>query len=188
VADDAIVAGRVCGTCTVCCSILPIDTPDLAKMPGVLCAKCTGTGCSIREGWPPICRDYFCGWRMLAEFDDAWRPDRSGILITPISEGVPERFSLRQGIEFMVVDRERALAGDRLVATIFQFVVREIAAWLAIPGPAGHYATRVLLNDAIAGEARKNERELATKTIVRILDSARTHRFEPVVLKFAASR
>jgi hypothetical protein len=125
---------------------------------------------------------------MLAELGDEWRPDRSGVLITPVNDGIPESFSLRQGIEFMIVDREPAMRGDRLISTVLHFIRRETATYLSIPGPPGHYATRVLLNAVLGGTAETSDLGHARRMLVQMLEGARTHSFERVTLKFAPSR
>ncbi len=75
-----VLADRDCGGCTVCCTVLTVDTPDLKKPAGTPCAMLTAQGCSIHAVRPPICRTWFCAWRRVAEMPDEARPDRSGLL------------------------------------------------------------------------------------------------------------
>ena len=77
----ALVPGRECGGCTVCCTAMAIDGPDIQKDAGVTCRHCTAHGCGIYETRPSLCRDYHCGWRQLAVLDDSWRPDRSQVFV-----------------------------------------------------------------------------------------------------------
>src|SRR5690349_15196843 len=107
--DELLVEGRSCGTCTVCCYTLPIDTPEFQKMPGAVCKNCAGRGCGIYETRPNPCRGFYCGWWMIPQLDDEWRPDRSGILITPQFDEIPAEFELREGIEFLLVGGEPAV-------------------------------------------------------------------------------
>ena len=75
---DQLVPNRDCGGCTVCCKDLAINEPDLKKVRGVLCEHCAkDSGCAIYETRPGICRTWFCGWRLLPQLDDGWRPDKS---------------------------------------------------------------------------------------------------------------
>ena len=86
-----LVANRECGKCTVCCKVLAIDDPALAKSPGTMCPNCkTGSGCRIYDTRPDPCRGFFCGWRYLRELDYKWRPDKSGIMIRMQTSGVPQ--------------------------------------------------------------------------------------------------
>lgn len=77
----ALIPGRECGECTVCCKVPPIADPALTKPAGVLCPNCIGNRCTIYLDRPQSCRDFFCQWRNLALLDENWRPDRSGVLI-----------------------------------------------------------------------------------------------------------
>jgi hypothetical protein len=138
---DDLVPGRDCGGCTVCCTVLPIETAELSKAPGVACAHCSAKGCAIYETRFPICRTYHCGWRQLAALDDAWRPDRSGVLVSPMAEG---------GIEFLVFGGEAAVKREGFAQFVATCIVNGVAAFLAMPGPPGHYAARVQLNAPLA--------------------------------------
>lgn len=71
---------RDCGACTVCCTVLTVDTPDFRKPAGRPCSKLTDQGCSIHKSRPRICRTWFCAWRRVAEMPDEARPDLSGLL------------------------------------------------------------------------------------------------------------
>jgi hypothetical protein len=185
--ESGLVPGRACGTCTVCCYALPIDTAELQKMPGAVCANCTGRGCRIHETRPMTCRGFFCGWWLLPQLDDDWRPDRSGVLITPQNENIPERFVLREGIEFMILGGEDAVRRPGFAETLIFFVRSEVATFIAIPGPVGYFATRVLLNDVLRGHAAKGDRGGAVAALLQILDASKQHRFERATLKHARS-
>ena len=78
--DIGLVPGRQCGDCTVCCTVMAIDKPEIQKEAGVTCRHCVG-GCTIYDTRPPLCRDYYCGWRQLPILDESWRPDRSGVYV-----------------------------------------------------------------------------------------------------------
>jgi hypothetical protein len=80
-AEGALIPGRECGACTVCCQVPPIDDPALTKPSGVLCVNCISNACSIYERRPRSCRVYYCQWRYLSVLHEDWRPDRSGVLI-----------------------------------------------------------------------------------------------------------
>jgi hypothetical protein len=185
--EAGFVPGRECGTCTVCCYALPIDDAELQKLPGDVCANCTGRGCRIYEARPRVCRSFFCGWWLLPQLDDDWRPDRSGVLITPQSENIPENFVLREGIEFMILAGEDAVRRPGFVETILAFVRREVATFIAIPGPAGYHATRVLLNETLKEHAARSDRQGAQSVLLRVLDASNAHRFEKATLKHARS-
>jgi hypothetical protein len=76
----SLIPGRDCGGCTVCCTAMTINKPEIQKQSGVTCRHCKETGCAIYDSRPPICRAWFCAWRTVEIFDDNWRPDRSGVM------------------------------------------------------------------------------------------------------------
>jgi hypothetical protein len=75
-----LVPGRACGGCDVCCRIFELDEPAVKKGADVLCPHYDGMGCSIYARRPDPCRAFFCLWRRVAEFSDALRPDRCGVI------------------------------------------------------------------------------------------------------------
>jgi hypothetical protein len=71
---------RVCGTCTLCCKVLGIEA--LKKPPGRWCERCkVGTGCNMYEARPAECRGFVCGFLILPELDENWRPSASRLVI-----------------------------------------------------------------------------------------------------------
>ncbi|MEJ0026469.1 MAG: hypothetical protein WDN01_10615 [Rhizomicrobium sp.] len=165
---------RSCGDCTVCCTALAIETAELRKPPGVACAHCTPSGCGIYETRYPICRSYFCGWFGLPDLGEDWRPDRSGILISPREATVAGE--TREGIEFLVLGGEPAIRRPAFLAFLTGLLRDGTAVFLAVPGPEGHYPARVLLNDALSrtSPARYGD------ALAGALAAAKGHRFEPM--------
>ena len=76
-ASDAA-PGRVCGTCSLCCTVLRVD--PLRKLGGVDCVHQRGgeAGCAIhgRAERPALCGAYRCAW-LKGQLDLADRPDRA---------------------------------------------------------------------------------------------------------------
>lgn len=76
------VAPKKCGQCSVCCTSLLIDTPELAKPAGTPCRHLAAiSGCSIYERRPGVCMRWHCGWLELDGVPPQLRPDRSRVLI-----------------------------------------------------------------------------------------------------------
>jgi len=73
-------AGRECGSCTVCCGIVGVD--ELKKGVWQACEHTLhGTGCGIYETRPQSCRNFVCFWLAgLIEGDERRRPDKLGIM------------------------------------------------------------------------------------------------------------
>lgn len=75
-----IVAGRSCGTCTLCCKVLKIT--ELQKPKGVWCRHCKpGDGCGIYDTKPNECSQFYCLFLLDNRLGDAWKPSRSKIVL-----------------------------------------------------------------------------------------------------------
>lgn len=96
----SLVPDRACGDCTVCCTVLMVNSPDFAKPAGVPCRHLTTQGCGIHPVRPTICRTWFCAWRRVAELPDAARPDRSGLLVS--MNFVDRPTNLFEGVSILV--------------------------------------------------------------------------------------
>jgi hypothetical protein len=91
VAKIAAALGRACGSCSLCCKVLPISEPEIAKPANVWCQHCKpGRGCSIYADRPLICRAFTCQWLVDGSFGDHWKPARSKMVLRMI----PNRGSL----------------------------------------------------------------------------------------------
>ena len=174
--SEQTASARACGACTVCCTALAIETPELRKQPGIACKHLTESGCGIYAARYPVCRSYFCGWFGLPELDNSWRPDVSGILIAPRTDGIPPQYELREGIEFLILGGEDAARRPAFLTFLAQLLRSGTPAFLAVPGPKGHYPARVFLNDALAAvpPARLGD------ALASALKAGRGHRFAPM--------
>jgi hypothetical protein len=82
-----IVAGRACGTCTLCCKLLAID--ELSKAPGVWCPHARpGRGCAIYADRPHSCREFHCGYLVMESLSPAWHPAQSKIVLMLVANGI----------------------------------------------------------------------------------------------------
>lgn len=80
------VPGRACGTCTLCCKVLPIRA--LQKPIGRWCAHCKpGAGCTIHDTRPDECRGFFCMWLIEPRLGPEWKPEKSKLVITGDATG-----------------------------------------------------------------------------------------------------
>jgi hypothetical protein len=83
---NPLVPGRSCGACSMCCKVFHV--PEFDKPAGQWCRHTIhGKGCAIHETRPPVCRAFFCHWMRNAALDDAWRPDRSKLVLYTEAEG-----------------------------------------------------------------------------------------------------
>ncbi len=77
----AIVPGRACGSCTLCCKVLEIG--ELSKPGGTWCPKCkVGKGCSIYDDRPKACRAFHCGYLIGAQLSEKWRPTTAKMVLS----------------------------------------------------------------------------------------------------------
>ena len=76
---DRPAAGRECGTCTACCTVLAIA--ELQKPARWACSHVACDRCGIYERRPQSCRDFNCVWlRGAIAGDESLRPDKLGLL------------------------------------------------------------------------------------------------------------
>lgn len=77
--SDTHRAGRSCGECTACCTVLAVN--ELQKPMRWVCRHVACDGCQIYEARPAGCREFNCLWlRGAIGGDELQRPDRLGIL------------------------------------------------------------------------------------------------------------
>jgi len=79
-----------CGSCQACCEVLGVEGLK-TKM-----TKCKHQGhgnCSIYSTRPEGCRHFKCSW-LLSGWDEKYRPDKSGIMVTTF-KGEEKHFAYR---------------------------------------------------------------------------------------------
>ena len=87
-------AGRRCGTCSLCCTVLRVD--ELAKPAGRDCLHQRGAnGCAIHATRPAICRSYRCLW-LQGALEDGERPDAIGAVVDLETTGIGVRLAIRE--------------------------------------------------------------------------------------------
>jgi len=174
--DIALVPGRTCGDCTLCCTVMAIDKPDIQKEAGVTCRHCA-RGCTIYETRPALCRDYHCGWRQLPILDDDWRPDKSGVFVEL------EPVDGETGISLVLVGNPlKTVRQTWFIDFIITGVRGNVPLLLGILGPKGHQGASLLLNTqqmhAAAGISRARVKELLEMELKRLS----AYRFAPRVI------
>lgn len=84
--ESAILPGRACGSCTLCCKLLKIA--ELDKPSGEWCVHCAaGKGCLAYATRPQSCRGFFCSYLTHPAFDERWFPARAKFLVHPSPDG-----------------------------------------------------------------------------------------------------
>ena len=71
-----IVAGRECGTCTLCCKVAAVE--EFSKINGAWCHHCVkGQRCAVYDARPPSCRSFYCQWMLQPLLGPEWKPERA---------------------------------------------------------------------------------------------------------------
>ncbi|HEY1707749.1 MAG TPA: hypothetical protein VGG10_05755 [Rhizomicrobium sp.] len=177
--------GRTCGTCTVCCVIPAIDTPELQKTTSVACVHCKeGSGCRIYDTRPPGCREYYCYWRYKTNLNDSWRPDLSGVYINALDEPAPEGYG-GPPVELRIL-WPSVLEWPPFTDVVAEFVRLNIAVYLSIPGPEGHNPVRTILNPMVSEAVKRGDRLSMRHSYVEAMAHLLAHETQPVAFQYGA--
>jgi hypothetical protein len=138
-------AKRRCDSCTVCCTELKIEAPQLRKAANTPCPHLCGTGCGIYETRPPVCQQFLCGWRLFAELTDDWRPDLSGVLVMRKAPGElpPAWRAADYGVELAITGGEAAVTRAGFADYVASLLAKNIPVFLSAASPS------TLLNEHI---------------------------------------
>jgi hypothetical protein len=176
-----LVAGRDCGTCTVCCTWPTINKPEIQKKSGATCRHCTSAGCGVYETRYPICREYFCAWRTVEIFDEEWRPDRSGVMPYVETEGISDDFDLSTGIGLMLVGNPLKIVRQKWFQDfVVTGVMNSVSIFVSLRGPRGYQAATVSMNtEEMLDAIKRGTVKDALEAVVKIL---RGWNFIPAVI------
>jgi len=132
------IKGRACGGCTACCVELKIDTPDFRKKAQAPCAHLTAQGCGIYAARPSICQEFLCGWRLLPELDDSWRPDKSGVLVMRKAPSeIPAAYHAPgYGVELAVFGGEAAVTRPAFARQVARLLTKGVAVQMSARSPS----------------------------------------------------
>ena len=166
-----LIPGRDCGDCTVCCTALTIDKPEIQKKSGLTCKNCVSGGCAIYDTRYPVCRGFYCAWRTVDIFDEDWRPDKSGVMPYVETDGISDGFDLETGIGLMLVGNPNSIVRQKWFQDfVVTGIMNSIPLFLSLPGPRGYQAATALLNtgemlDAIKRGTVKDALEAAVRLL-----------------------
>jgi hypothetical protein len=177
-----LVEGRSCGECSACCIVLPIDTPEMRKAPGMPCRHCIkdGGGCGFHAERPKVCRTYHCAWRYLPNLDETWRPDQSGVLIEFQETDIPAGYDTRPGIRLGVIGPIETVFKKGFLAWLMQLIEMDVPTFLAIQGPLGHYPANTFLNDGLRDAVQARDMALVVRRLMELLNGLTGFQHLPV--------
>lgn len=156
---------KKCGTCSVCCSVLTINTPELQKPADVPCVHVKeGGGCAIYETRPSVCSSWTCGWLSSDRLKNNLRPDKSNILIR-LDEGTSLTL---QPIGSPV----RFLTTIDVLELIASCINSKFEIAISVPTKPGHTNARQVLNQTISVEDIASEVQIRNKVIEAIINAS----------------
>jgi hypothetical protein len=128
---------RVCGPCNACCVELQIDVPELHKKARVPCQHLSAAGCGIYAKRPPVCQQFLCGWRLLEDLGDDWRPDRSGVMVMRKAPAeLPAHWrSAPYGVHLVIIGGEAAVTRLAFASTVARLLKSGIPVFLSAASP-----------------------------------------------------
>jgi hypothetical protein len=135
--------GRECGTCTACCRFMPIADEKLTKPTNVLCPHCEeGRGCKVYDQRPVTCAEWTCGWKVMRQIPNDWRPNESGLVFRV--EDI-----LDDEITVTVLDPEPRFGTAEFAELMISWHEAGIVLHLETVGPPGFYPVRREVNSVV---------------------------------------
>jgi hypothetical protein len=181
VATEALVPGRSCGYCTVCCYATQIDTPEFQKSPGVVCSHCTGKGCGVYETRYAVCRQFHCGWWYWDQVGEDWRPDLSGVLILPQETNLPAGH--KKGWQFLLIGGEPAIRRAGFIEGVFAFLRANAALCVVAPAPPGQNGRAAFVNEFLRDAATRDDRQMGINLLVQLWRTLVNGPFDPATFE-----
>ncbi len=176
------VPGRVCGACTVCCTVPAIDNPQIQKAAGATCRHCDA-GCAIYATRPDVCVGYFCGWRQLEILGEDWRPDKSGVF-AELETDIPEHLQSSVGVSLMLIGNPlKTIRQPWFLDFVATGLQGGVPLFLALPGPAGHKGAKVSLNTPEMTRAASGPRAAVKALLEKALQVLTRYDFKPHIMR-----
>ena len=155
---------KSCGDCHACCVELIIDTPELQKKGQTPCEHLKGGRCGIYDKRFKICREFLCGYLLFPELDEAWRPDRSGILVLQVMQAsLPKAYQdAGHGIQLLVTGGEEAILRPGFAEYVFGLVLGRVGVYLTAMIP------RAMLNQYLEPFVAAGDMEGTRRTLLHV--------------------
>lgn len=160
--ESHLVPNRECGECTACCVVLLIDDENFQKPADKVCENLMDKGgCKIYKQRPSVCQDWHCAWRFMAQLDESWRPDRSGILLR----------SDENGIIFQPIrDAKEVLTNERAIELIGGGVAQGIPMSLSIPTQKGFRSYGLSLNAPLEAAVQSRNLHVIQQKMLELIE------------------
>jgi hypothetical protein len=173
--EDGLVPGRGCGECSACCVTLRIEEAALKKYADVPCPNLRPEGgCSIYRSRPDVCRTWHCGWRLMKQLDDSWRPDRSNIIIR-LDSGRGNGLVLQP-----IGKASELLRTEKVLSLVGGCVEAGFPVYISVPTKPGRCHALVQLNELFANAVASRVFEVAKLEMLKILERAYQTETDPI--------
>ncbi len=173
-----LVKDRNCGSCSVCCTSLRIDEPTLTKKADVPCINLKPQGgCSIYEDRPPLCKRWYCGWRMLP-LEPSMRPDRCNVIIIHGKADYAdfEYFTFSPASK----NEASALLTQEVLQSICALISRNIKVAISVPTQEGYCSYRDIINDAMHEAVESRSKIKVYEAMVSLISIFSQQKTDPV--------
>ncbi len=123
------------------------------------CCACIAraAGVDFYDRRPEVCRDFYCQWRRYAWLDDAWRPDRSQIMLRATDDDVPQGYASGIGVVFDLLGPCDILLRQQTLDVMATLIDDGIATFLSVSALPGWTSGRVLLNPSLEAAVRDRD-------------------------------
>jgi hypothetical protein len=160
--ESHLVPNRECGECTACCVVLLIDDEDFKKPADQVCSNLMEKGgCKIYTKRPSVCQEWYCAWRFMAQLDEEWRPDKSGVLLR----------SDENGIIFQPIrEPKEVLTSARAIELIGGGVAQGIPMSMSIPTQKGLRSYGMDLNEPLKTAVESRDLQAIQNKMVKLID------------------
>ena len=118
----------------------------------------------------------------MRQFDESWRPDRSGIVIEFEDRDIPPAYKA-PGIRFFIVGPFESILKAGFAEAVGVYVEARVATFISIPGPVGHFPAKLLVNELVEPAVARRDRDLLLATLLDGLEILSRQEFDPVVLQ-----
>lgn len=168
-----VLEGRSCEGCTACCQFPPIRTEKLQKPANTLCPHCAeGSGCTVYDLRPTVCRGFYCGWFFLPELAPEWHPMRSGVVIR--SEHFDE-----DTVTLLILELSSFLVSEAFAGMIGAWVEQGVGVEFERVGPPGHLPAKMRMNELLEeAVAARDLREMQKVFAWSLAHIDRSHSWE----------
>jgi hypothetical protein len=146
---------KTCGTCTACCSTVPVEEiglPAFTRCPKLRSVVFAAPGCSIYPDRPNSCETWSCHW-LKDDWPDDLRPDRCGVVVDIIPDLIRVNGTEMPALQIWALPGyEMAFTEQPVMAIVLAITAQGHAVIWRWRGADGQQTGRALFNDPKTGK------------------------------------